>query len=242
MKKAILVVSFGTTYDDSREKTIGAIENRIKKYFTDCIVERAFTSSIVIKRLKDRGISIPNVSEALASFFSRGIKDIIIQPTHIIEGYEYEKIINMAECYKDKLNIVIGKPLLYNEIDYINTAEFIDNIFGEYKGAVVLMGHGSDHIADTAYSKLQGYIKSNVYIATVEGSIKIDDILDKIDDNNVLLSPFMIVCGDHAENDLSVEWKELLENKGYNTELLLKGLGEYAEIQNMYIEHIRGLV
>ena len=80
MKKAILVVSFGTTYDYSREKTIGAIENKIKSFFADCIVERAFTSSIVIKRLKDRGISIPNVSEALDSLASRGIKDIIIQP------------------------------------------------------------------------------------------------------------------------------------------------------------------
>lgn len=237
MKKAILVVSFGTTYDDSRRKTIGAIENRIKREYPDYAVERAFTSNIVRKKLKERNIIIKNVDEALSVMINNGFEKIYIQPTHIISGHEYEKIINTVKSYK---NVVIGRPLLYNDIDYKKISDFINRRFSDYEGSVVLMGHGSDHNADKSYSKLQTMLNDNIYIATVEGQVTLDDIIPNISSEKVLLTPFMIVCGDHANNDMSVEWKETLEENGFTVELLLKGLGEYSEIQNMFSEHIKG--
>lgn len=235
MKRAILVASFGTTCDTTREKTIGAIENSIKSYFSDFQVNRAFTSSIVLKRLSDRGININNVENALKLLSD--YDKVIIQPTHIIDGYEYEKIIKYGKIYK---NVVIGKALLYNEIDYREVADFLNNLFSDYNGSVVMMGHGSEHISDNAYRKLQTMLNDNIFIATVEGKITLEDIMPKIKTNDVLLTPFMIVCGEHANNDLSVDWKNYLEDRGYKCELLLKGLGEYKQIQNIFIEHIKG--
>lgn len=241
MKKAILVVSFGTTYDHSRKNTIDAIENKIRQEFTDYVVESAFTSNIVIKKLNDRGIKVNNVSQALEKLVD--CDEIIIQPTHIIPGFEYEKIIKMAKDFKnsENKNIVIADTLLYNKEDYENMAQFIDNTFGDYRGNVIFMGHGSSHSSDSAYEKLQSEIKNeNIFIATVEGKVSIDSIINKVEYSNVLLTPLMVVSGDHANNDL-IEWKDLLSKKGYDVELCLKGLGEYEQIRNMYVQHIRNV-
>lgn len=243
MKKAILVVSFGTTYDYTRKVTIGAIESAIKNYFKDYIVERAFTSTVVIKRLRERGTAINNVSEALEKLYKKGIEEVIIQPTHIINGFEYEKISNSIEFFKKNFkNLVISAPLLYNDMDYKTMAEFIDNSFGSYKGTVILMGHGTEHSADYAYTRLQSEIKSNnIFIATVEGSVQLEDAINNIISENVLLSPFMVVCGDHANNDL-IEWKNALEERNCRVELCLKGLGEYEQVRNIYISHVKDII
>lgn len=240
MKKAILAVSFGTTYDYTRKATIGAIENEIKNSFDDYIVERAFTSSVVINKLKERGISVSSVKEALERLYDNGVDRVIVQPTHIIGGYEYEKIIAGVETFnKSFKELVISAPLLYNNSDYKTMAEFIDENFGDYNGTVIFMGHGSEHSSDNAYKMLQNHLKSkNIFIATVEGSIGLEDIIKNINTKNVLLAPFMVVCGDHGNNDL-IKWKYILEERGFNPELCLKGLGEYAKVRNIYISHIK---
>ncbi|MGN1319070.1 MAG: sirohydrochlorin cobaltochelatase, partial [Lachnospirales bacterium] len=205
MKKAILVVSFGTTYDTTRKNTIGAIENKIKEEFCDYEVKRAFTSSIIIKKLRERNIEIYNVEEALYNLSD--YDEVIVQPTHIIQGFEYEKIINACKKYK---NVALCNALLYNDNDYEMVASFINSEFSSYNGTVIMMGHGTEHSSDFAYEKLQKLLNKNIFIATVEGEITLDNIIPKIESENVLLTPFMVVCGDHANNDLSVGWKEVL--------------------------------
>ena len=103
-EKEILAVSFGTSYNDSREKTIGAIELELIKEYPDYEVCRAFTSQVIIDKLRKRdGTKINNVTEALEEAFSKGVKELIIQPTHLLNGYEY---MDLADEVKDRKSVV----------------------------------------------------------------------------------------------------------------------------------------
>ena len=105
--KAVLVVSFGTSYNDSRNITIGAIESAIREKYPDYDVRRAFTAQIIIDKLSERdGIEIDNVDEALDKLAADGVKTLIIQPTHLMNGYEYDDIIADVENYKDRLKVL----------------------------------------------------------------------------------------------------------------------------------------
>ena len=143
MTKAIIVVSFGTTYPETRKKTIQACEEAIQKRFPDFQVHRAFTSNVVIKRIKENeGISVPTVNQLLEQLKKDGVKEVYIQPLHIILGSEYEKVVHQANQLKHEFDILkIGKPLLFSEKDYENVAnilvkEYNDNDVDE---ATILM-------------------------------------------------------------------------------------------------------
>ena len=246
MKKAILVVSFGTSFDETREKTIGAIEKEIAKEFPDYIVKRAFTSGIIMNNLAKRGITIPNVATALEELSAKGVTDVFIQPTHIIPGEEYDKLVYMAEGCRDKFSsFKIGKPLIWNENDYKNVSDFFIKEYGDTEKAVVLMGHGTEHRANEVYLKLSDILeKLNIFVGTVENKPDIYDVLKKTENfQNIVLVPFMVVAGDHAVNDMAGEeddsWKSVMENDGRNVEIILKGIGEYSPIRQIYCEHIR---
>ena len=151
MTKAIIVVSFGTTYPETRKKTIQACEEAIQKRFPDFQVHRAFTSNVVIKRIKENeGISVPTVNQLLEQLKKEGVKEVYSQPLHIILGSEYEKVVHQANQLKHEFDILkIGKPLLFSEKDYENVAnilvkEYNDNDVDE---ATILMGQGSQHNA-----------------------------------------------------------------------------------------------
>lgn len=246
MKKAILVVSFGTSFDETREKTIGAIEKEIAKEFPDYIVKRAFTSGIIMNNLAKRGITILNVATALEELSAKGVTDVFIQPTHIIPGEEYDKLVSMAEGCKDKFSsFKIGKPLIWNENDYKNVSDFFIKEYRDTEKAVVLMGHGTEHRANEVYLKLSDILeKHNIFVGTVENKPDIYDVLKKTENfQNIVLVPFMVVAGDHAVNDMAGEeddsWKSVMKNDGRNVEIILKGIGEYSPIRQIYCEHIR---
>ena len=246
MKKSILVVSFGTSFDETREKTIGAIEKEIAKEFPDYIVKRAFTSGVIMNNLAKRGIIIPNVVTALEELSAQGVTDVFVQPTHIIPGEEYDKLVSMAESCKDKFSsFKIGKPLMWNENDYKNVSDFLIKEYGDTEKAVVLMGHGTEHRANDVYLKLSDILEGhNIFVGTVENKPDIYDVLKKTESfKNIVLVPFMVVAGDHAVNDMAGDdddsWKSVMENAGRNVEVVLKGVGEYLPIRQIYCEHIR---
>lgn len=260
-KKGILVVSFGTTHVDTREKTIEAIENAIKNEFPQYKVYRAFTSNMVMRLIeKYEKLYIFDVEEAIWQMLEDGIEEIIIQPTHVIKGIEYEKIVKIASKYENKFKeFSISKPLLSEKIDYVKAANIIlDEVkivkeIANIKHAFIFMGHGTEHEANKSYTNLQeellkkGY--KNIFIATVEGTPNIEDIIEIMElssFNSVTLIPFMIVAGDHAKNDMAGDdedsWKSILENKGYEVNYILKGLGEIKEVQDMFIEHVKSFI
>ena len=119
MKKAILVVSFGTSYHDTLEKTIAATEKAIGEAFPGWEVRRAFTSNMIMKKLRSRdGLEIDSVSQAMAKLEAQGYTHVAVQPTHVMHGEEYEKLLSQLEPYRQRLNIRVGEPLLDRQEDY----------------------------------------------------------------------------------------------------------------------------
>ncbi len=245
MDKAILIVSFGTSHKEAREKNIDKTVNDIKAEYTEYRVYSAFTSYIITKKLRKEGVYVDTVEEAFERIVSDGIKKIVVQPTHIIKGIEYEKLCKIAEKYRQQFDsMIIGEPLLSDESDFIAVARFIESIpFDEE--ALVLMGHGTKHRANSAYKKLEGYImRDNIFIGTVEAKPDVTELAEKLKNYKTLrLAPLMIVAGDHALNDMAGDkpdsWKNIFTSKGIGVKILLKGLGEYDVIRKMFSDRIR---
>lgn len=248
MKKAILVISFGTSYLDTLKKTIGAVEQKIEDEFnTD--VFRAFTSGMIIKKLKVRdGIEIDTVKTALQKLCDDGYTDIFCVPTHIINGAEYNKACEMINQFKDKLNIKISRPLISITDDYFKITDIFSKYFTDKKRLYVFMGHGSEHHANAVYPALDYHFKNagmnNVFVGTVEGFPDLATVIThakRTNINDVTLLPLMLVCGDHAKNDMAVDWKTAFENSGFNVSCEMTGLGEMTEFQSMYVSHLRDI-
>ncbi len=250
-KKAILVVSFGTTHLDTMEKTITAIEQDIRENFTEYQVYRAFTSQAVLNKLKrEEQLSFDNVREAMERMAGDGIETVVVQPTHVINGIENDKMMRDLKEYTGLFGrIRVGKPLLSSVADYKKAIHAVmADVQLDEGEALVLMGHGTDHHANSAYPTLEytfhalGYTR--VLVGTVEGFPNLRNVMRKLeiaDIKKVILMPFMIVAGDHAKNDMVGEedsWQTELEAAGYEVRAIVKGLGENKGIRNIYAEHI----
>lgn len=253
-KKAILVVSFGTSYNSTREKTIDVIEKKIGESFPDCQIYRAWTSKMIMaKLLKRDGIKINNVKEAMEQMHREGITDVLIQPTHVINGIENDLMKEDALSWRDSFHsITFGTPLLTSEQDNCDIIEAINQEFSYLKAdeALVLMGHGTTHYANAIYAALDYTFKDkgypNIHLGTVEAYPSMETLLKMIREQNpskVVLAPFMIVAGDHARNDMASDdpdsWRCQFEAAGFPVECILKGLGEYTKVQEIFIRHVR---
>lgn len=257
-KPVILAVSFGTSYNDSREKTIGAVEKAIAQANPDYEVRRAFTAQTVIDILKERdNIETDNVDEAFERLVNEGVKTLVVQPTHVMSGYEYDDLIAAVDTYKDKFDKVsIGAPLLTSDDDYSRVADALIEDTKSYSNeetAIVFMGHGTEHDANATYAKLQQTFDSknagNYFVGTVEATPSLDDIVAAVKAGSykkVVLQPLMVVAGDHANNDMAGDeedsWKTVLTNEGFEVECVLKGLGEIEAVQNIYSDHVKDAV
>ncbi len=254
-KKAILIVHFGSTVERAREKSIGLTKEKFEESFKGYEIREAFTSKVIIKSLRREGVYINDPIQALEKLFLDGYTHIFVQMTNIINGIEYEKLSDGIKIFKEKHKnkfekIEVGKPLLTKTKDYKDVVKAIGNeIKVSQDTAVVLVGHGTDHHSNSAYPALdyifasEGY--KNYFIGTVEGYPNINEIKSKLKElrvKNIILSPFMFVAGDHAMNDISIDWKTSLEEEGYNVSIVLKGLGEYESIQSLYAESLKELL
>ena len=252
MQNAILVVSFGTTKDETREKNIAAIEREIQTQFPEDTVRRAFTSSTVIHRLAQRGIQVDTVDQALEKLKQEGIESVFILPTHLLPGEEYEKLLSLSAPYRAFFRrLLVAKPLLYDTRDLTEVAEFIKEAYPMRKQeALVLMGHGTGHFANLIYPAMDYILKnngmSNAFVATVEGYPEFTDVLDRVKAGNftsVTLLPLMLVAGEHAMVDMagqsSYSWKNQCACAGMQVKCVLSGLGESERIRRIYLRHLR---
>lgn len=243
-KAALLMVHFGSTHDDTRYLTIDAINNIAKEAFNGIEVREAYTSRIVIRRLKARGIEKLNPVEALERLKADGYTHIIIQSTNIIEGIEMESLRkDVASVEKEFKDIRIGTPLLYSPKDYENVIEAVVKN-GAKEGATLLVGHGTYTPSTAQYAMLDYMLQAKGYnsfhVMTIEGYPTFDDAMAKLNADSaksVLLMPFMFVAGDHARNDIAVDIKGELESRGYSVSVFMKGLGENPDIQRIFINH-----
>ncbi len=194
-EKEILVVSFGTSYNDSRAKDIGGIESYLAKQFPDYSVRRAFTSQIIMNHILARdGEKIDNVEQALERAKKNGVKELIVQPTHLMQGKEYDELKETLDKHKaDFAKVALAEPLLGEvgkDAEEVNAdkeqvatllvqAAVTDGGFdsvqkaGQEGAAFVFLGHGTSHTAAITYSEMQTAMRklgyNNVFIGTVEG-------------------------------------------------------------------------
>lgn len=262
MKKAIVVASFGTSYEETRKLTLDRIESKIREEFQGYEVVKAYTSHRIINKIKKRdGIVISTPAEAVKDLKDRGFEEVYVQPIHVISGeeYDYIKISLMHTFHADFKVLKVGRPLLYFKGEEEDTPDDFTMVFNAiedtFKGkeCVIMMGHGTMHPSTAAYSCLESVIHDNgyenVYMATVEGYPTLDRVIKRIKRKgikNVMLMPFMIVAGDHAQNDMASDeedsWKTILTEEGFNVEIYMHGLGENEKIRDIYVDRIKDTI
>lgn len=254
----LMVISFGTSYNDSRRLTIGAIEGAMEEAFPDWSVRRGFTSQIIIDHVKSRdGIAIDNVGEALDRAVDNGVKTLVVQPTHLMDGLEYNDLVDEVAQYADAFEqIAIGKPLLTSDEDFRTVMEIITAQTAEYDDgntAICFMGHGTEAESNQVYGKMQELLTEagfeHYYVGTVEAEPSLDDVLSQVQEGEytrVVLMPLMIVAGDHANNDMAGDeegsWKTTFEAAGYEVVPVVQGLGEMEGIQELLVQHAQDAV
>ena len=256
-KDAIVVMSFGTTYKESREKTIEATVKDIQAAHPGVKVVTAFTSHIIIDRIaKNEGINYPTPEKALESLKAEGYNRIALVSLDVIPGMEYDYNKAIFHNYKEQFKaMTLATSLIYwhgQEEQADDAADFVKALFTDLKkpaagSAVLLMAHGTPHPADAYYSVIQAKLDElgykNVFIYTVEGYPNLETVLPKLKANkikNVTLVPIMMVAGDHANNDMAGDeedsHKTILTKEGFKVDAYLHGLGENKAIRNLYVD------
>lgn len=251
-KTALLMVHFGTTYDETRSKTIDAINAKAAQTFPELTLREAYTSRIVIRRLKERGIVRETPLDALLRLRADGFTHVIVQSTTLLEGAEMEslrrEVASVEGFFED---IRVGAPLLYDVADCAKVAEILaarhaDATDARKKAHVVLVGHGTYTPATATYSQMDYLFSAQgnplFHVATLEGYPTFETMLARLKAagaRRVTLVPLLFVAGDHVTNDIAVDWKEALEAEGLQVDCRLEGLGEIPEIQDIYLDHIR---
>lgn len=263
-EKELLVVSFGTSFNDSRTEDIGSIEKALSDAYPDYSVRRAFTSQIIINHIQSRdGYPIDNVTQAMDRAVANGVKEMVVQPTHLMSGSEYDELKEEIDKYVDKINISYGTPLLNTDADRTSVAKAVAKAAAQDAGytsitaadrntAFVFLGHGTSHENQKRYTQMQqkfdalGY--ENCYMGTVEGEPEATSAENIISDvkaagcTKVVLRPLMVVAGDHANNDMAGDdedsWKSMFEAEGFEVECQITGLGSIEGIQNIYVQHV----
>ena len=255
MKEAMLVVSFGTTHEQTRKKTIDAIEGKVRAAFPDSPIYSAWTSEVVIRKVRaSRGEHHDTLGEALARMAADGVDSLVVVTTCLMDGVEMAKVRKEVSAWAEERGVPahVADPLLAAAEDRMAVAKAVCDqfAFADADDAVLLMGHGSADASNEVYEQIQDAFRelgrSRFFVATVEGEPTFDDALKLIEGSRarrVHLAPLMIVAGDHAKNDLAGEdpdsWSSKLKERGLEVEVFLKGLGEYPDVQELVCEHAR---
>lgn len=268
---AILLVVFGTSYPEA-QVAYKNVERIYQEQFPDAEIRIAFTSDYIRRKLLERdNVSIDNPLTGLARLNDEGYVNVVVQSLHVIPGEEFHDLANIVDSIKGIngkfgfKNLVLGSPLLMSMEDYRNLSqtlagEFDQNTTGVERTphssprdpeqmAVVFMGHGTEHPANSAYSQMAGILAEdheNAFLGTVEGYPGYDEVLAGLKESGVKkvrLMPFMVVAGDHALNDMSgnksESWESMLEAEGFEIDSNLKGMGENDGIVGIFVEHTK---
>ena len=256
-KDAMVVMSFGTTYKDTRMKTIDATVDAIKAAHPNTKVITAFTSHIIRDRIQQKeGITYPTPEEALAELKKDGYTRVALASLDVIPGMEYNYDAAVYNLYKnDFKKMTLGTSLMYwmgqeNQTDQvIETLKAVQSQFPKLgkEDGLLIMAHGTPDPSNAYYSVIQDRIHTlgmkNVFIYTVEGTPNLEQVIPQLKLHgikHVTLMPFMMVAGDHANNDMAGNepdsHKSILEKEGFKVDTYIHGLGENQNIRNLFVE------
>ena len=256
-KDAMVVMSFGTTYKDTRAKTIDATVDAIKAAHPNTKVVTAFTSHIIRDRIQQKeGITYPTPEEALAELKKDGYTRVALASLDVIPGMEYNYDAAVYNLYKDNFKkMTLGTSLMYwmgqeNQTDQvIETLKAVQSQFPKLgkEDGLLIMAHGTPDPSNAYYSVIQDRIHTlgmkNVFVYTVEGTPNLEQVIPQLKLHgikHVTLMPFMMVAGDHANNDMAGaepdSHKSILEKEGFKVDTYIHGLGENPNIRNLFVE------
>jgi len=254
---AIVVMSFGTTYADSRKVTIEQTVADIQAAHPDTKVVLAFTSHIIVDRIQqNEGITIPTPEEALEQLKEEGYTRVALTTLDVIPGMEYAYDSAIFDLYKDQFKkMTLGTSLVYwmgqekQRDDVSETLKALTTEFPktEKTDAILLMEHGTPHPANAYYSVMQARLNemgmNNVIIYTVEGWPSLETAMSQLKEKgikNVTLIPMMMVAGDHANHDMAGDTpeshKSILEKEGFHVSTYIHGLGENEAIRTLFVD------
>ena len=256
-KDAIVVMSFGTTYKDTRAKTIDATVDAIKAAHPNTKVITAFTSHIIRDRIQQKeGITYPTPEEALSELKKDGYTRVALASLDVIPGMEYNYDTAVYNLYKDNFKkMTLGTSLMYwmgqeNQTDQvIETLKAVQSQFPKLgkEDALLIMAHGTPDPSNAYYSVIQDRIHTlgmkNVFVYTVEGTPNLEQVIPQLKLHgikHVTLMPFMMVAGDHGNNDMAGNepdsHKSILEKEGFKVDTYIHGLGENPNLRNLFVE------
>lgn len=253
MKQALAIVSFGTSVPAAEQDLVN-VEYALASAMPEAECFRALTSPTIRKKLQSRGREVYSLEELLQKLAAQGYDRVIIQPTHLLYGIEYDKIKATVQKFAPRFeSLLLGKPLLADTEDLIALAMCMKEKHASQTEALVLMGHGTEHFANMVYPAFQTVLRlqncPNVYVGTVEGWPGIEDVIAQLKADGVSkvnLVPMMLVAGDHAINDMAGSspdsWKSRLEAAGIAVRCHMEGLGRLPQIQALYCSHLQELL
>ena len=247
-KKAIFLVHFGTTHDDTRNKTIEKLNEQARQKYEDYDFFEAYTSRMILKKLSDRGMIKNTPSQVMEKLVENSYEEVLVLPSYIISGMEYETLKQeLAEYENHFKSVIFAKPLLEKPGDYkIIVDTFKDIVPKKEDEALVLVCHGTDSPIGACYTMLEYMFSQagmdNVYTVSTKAFPLIEDVIIKMKRKGIkslIMTSFMFVAGEHAKNDMAVDFKEEFEANNIEVrEVIIKGLGEYQEIRDIYLSHM----
>ncbi|MCJ7445141.1 MAG: sirohydrochlorin cobaltochelatase [Methanotrichaceae archaeon] len=267
-RSAVVLAAYGSLYPNAIA-TYNSIKEFYRQHFPNNEIILAFTSEFIRHKLKDRDVMVHNPLTALAELHDLGYRNILVQSLQIVPGKEFHEISSLVAGLQrvhgkfGLKRLAIGLPLLAGLDDCkkvslalrsffdasIVDGSIVDKFRDPSKTAVVLVGHGTGHPADSLYSMLSSVLQNryrNVFLGTLEGYPGIDELVPAIERSGVeeiKLIPLLLVAGGHAHEDIvgnrPGSWKSILEQKGFKNDGYLAGLGERKDILQIFLDHSR---
>lgn len=255
MKKAVLLVSFGTSYAEARENSLESIYQELSAISGAIPVYQAYTSGVIIRKLAGQQIQIDTVEEAVRKALDNQVQCLYVVPTHMIPGIEYQKLVQILEPYRSFFEeLKISSAVLNRKEDCQNLVSVLQDIFHfQRENQYVLMGHGTEDDANIWYAQMnEAFLEAgltNVQIASVEARPNLTDAISHLQNAGkvakVVVHPFMVVAGDHARNDMAGEtdsYVTALREEGYEVLAVVKGLGEYPQFRRIYVGKLQEML
>lgn len=256
VKRAILLVAFGTTIPEAKV-ALDNIDAKVRAAFPETEIRWSYTSKIIRnKLLRESGIDMDSPAEALARLGEEGFSHVAVQSLHTIPGEEFHNLVRTTQAFqkmpKGTRHVTIGAPLLATHDDMVTVTDALLEALPKARKAseaVLFMGHGTHHPGNIYYPGLQYYLwekDPNTFVGTVEGSPTLDSIIAKLKAKKlttIWVLPFMSVAGDHAVNDMAgpeeESWKSVLTAEGFTVKTILKGTAEYDAVVDVWVAHLK---
>lgn len=249
-KAALLITHYGSSDVQTRALTLDVVTREAQEAFPQFEVREAYISPIVRKRLAKEGVYKDSPIDALLKLRAEGYQKVYIQSTTLIEGSEMTSVRKDADQVKPFFKeIKVGNPLLYSIEDCEKVIDVLTTEQPEKKEDIVYVGHGNQLPSTATYAMLDFMMKvrglKNFHASTIEGYPTLESTLLQLTETRpktVTLIPLLLVCGNHAKEDIDGVWKTELEKQGYQVNVRMRGLGESRTIRQIYIEHIKAML